>query len=172
MTSLIGESALSGLCELAATTPAGAFVEFGVYQGGSAQRLAAVASAQGRELHLFDTFTGIPFCDPGDSHLVGDFSDTSESAVRALVPSAVFHVGVFPETMPENFPRIAFAHIDADQYRSIVDAVRVFRPLMVSEGIMWFDDPGCLESANRALAACFPVDAIFQHPCGKYFVRF
>ena len=55
------------LLELAATaktTPAGCFVEVGVWKGGSASYLTEVAEQQNREIFLYDTFTGIPFAEP------------------------------------------------------------------------------------------------------------
>lgn len=170
--SLVAEHVIEEMCAMAAKTPSGAFVEFGVYQGGSAVKLAEVATKQGRELHLFDTFTGIPFVGKFDQQPLGDFSDTSAEAVKELIPSAVMHVGVFPETMPKKFPKVAFLHIDADQYQSYVDAIRIFRPLMVPGGVMWFDDVGCLPSADRAVTEAFPISAQQVAACNKVFVRF
>ena len=169
--SLIDPNTIAQMCEVAAQTPAGIFVEFGVYRGGSALKLAEVAISQQRELHLFDTFTGIPYRQDGDSHLVGDFSDTNEQAVRDLIPSAVFHVGVFPDTMPEKMPQIAFLHIDADQYQSYVSAIHLFSPLMVKGGVMWFDDYNCLPAANRAVDEAFG-DRVVTGQFDKALVRF
>lgn len=151
MISLIAPATVRQMCELASTTPPGAFVEVGVYQGGSAVQLADVAIRQNRALHLFDTFCGIPFAEDGDSHSIGDFADTSAAQVQTLIPSAILHVGAFPQTMPAQFGPVAFLHIDADQYRSYVDAIKLFTPLMVPGGVMWFDDYDCLDSANRAV---------------------
>jgi len=169
--SLIDPNTIAQMCAVAAQTPEGIFVEFGVYRGGSALKLAEVASAQHRELHLFDTFTGIPYRQDGDSHLVGDFADTNEQAVRDLIPSAVFHVGIFPDTMPESLPNIAFLHIDADQYQSYASAIRLFSPLMVAGGVMWFDDYNCLPAANRAVDEAFG-DRVVTDQYAKAMVRF
>ena len=169
--SLISPDTIMQMCQLAAGTPPGVFVEFGVYQGGSARALADVAEAQGRALHLFDTFTGMPFCHPGDNHQVGDFKDTDEAAVRALIPSAVFHVGIFPQTMPPDLPGIAFAHIDADQYQSIADAIDRFGPLMVPGSVMWFDDCGILPSADRAVLERL-ADRVDRQSFAKWIVRY
>lgn len=169
--SLITESVLNELCHIAEKTPDGVFVEFGVYKGGSAQYLSRIAETQHRELHLFDTFTGIPFFTEGDSHAIGEFSDTSLKAVKALIPSAVFHVGEFPATMPKDFPRVAFLHIDADQYQSYVDGIKLFSPLMVPGGVMWFDDYGCLACADKAVNEAFP-DSLIKAECGKFYVKF
>ena len=47
-----------------------AMAEVGVYKGGSAWFIAKVADERGVDLHLFDTFTGIPFHDPKDSNRI------------------------------------------------------------------------------------------------------
>jgi predicted O-methyltransferase YrrM len=169
--SLVSERVLRDMCAIAEQTPSGAFVELGVYRGGSARKLADVAERQGRALHLFDTFTGIPFKGHHDNHAVGDFADTDEDAVRRLIPTAHFHVGVFPDTMPADLGSIAFAHIDADQYQSYKDAIRLFSPLMVEGGVMWFDDVGCLESADKAVQEEF-AGRLEQAASGKFYVRF
>jgi len=169
--SLIGPATVAQMCEAAGKTPPGAFVEIGVYKGGSARALADVAVAQGRELHLFDTFTGMPIADERDSHKVGDFADTDEATVRALIPEAVFHVGVFPATAPADMGPIAFLRIDADQYQSYMDAIAWATPLMAKGGLMWFDDCGVLPSADRAVLACFG-DRVDRRSFAKWVVRF
>ena len=170
-TSLIGPETIAQMCAQAGATPAGVFVEFGVYKGGSARALADVAEAQGRALHLFDTFSGMPVSGPGDSHKVGDFGDTDEAAVRALIPSAVFHVGIFPATFPPDMPGIAFAHIDADQYQCYLDAIDLFGPRMVPGGLMWFDDCDSLPSADKAVTERFG-DRVDRTRFHKWVVRF
>lgn len=148
--SLVHPSALEDLCGIARATPPGCFVEVGVYQGGSAFRLAEIAREQGRALYLYDTFTGIPFKGDDDPHRAGDFGDTSLEAVKAAIPDAHFGVGIFPATLIP-MPPVAFAHVDADQYQSIADAIRVLTPLLVPGGAILFDDYGCLAGADRAV---------------------
>ena len=77
----------------------GDFVECGVFRGGTAL-LAAESLRQaddGRALHLFDSFAGMPETSTGEAFQKGDFSRTSEAAVRALVSptgaNVVFHPG-------------------------------------------------------------------------------
>jgi hypothetical protein len=147
---LLGTEALEDIMDFASKSPPGCFVEFGVYKGGSAFHLARVAVAQGRELHLYDTFEGIPFRGEFDQHDVGDFSDTSYEAVSAAVPYAQIHKGLFPDSLVP-MPPIAFAHIDCDQYESVKAALRHFGPRMVPGGVMLFDDYHCLPSATKAV---------------------
>lgn len=152
--------------------PAGCFVEVGVYKGGSAAMLYRIAQESGRELHLFDTFKGIPFADEGDSHKVGDFSDTSVEELRRHMPEARFHVGVFPETLEGvTLPKIALAHIDCDQYRSVKACCDRLGPLMAPQGLMIFDDYDCLLAARRAVDESFG-SRVFIGRRGKARVRF
>jgi O-methyltransferase len=138
--SLIDPDRVKFTAELASQTPPGAFVEVGVYKGGSAYVLASVAREQGRELHLFDTFNGIPFSGPGDGHKVGDFGDASLEAVKAAIPDAVFHVGAFPYTMPIEFPPVSFVHCDCDQVESVRAVIDIFWHRLPVGGIIVFDD--------------------------------
>jgi O-methyltransferase len=130
--------AIYSLASQAAHLP-GQFVECGVYRGGTAMLLATV----GRPLHLYDTFAGMRSTDPKrDLHQAGDFADTSLEAVRALVPSAVFHPGWIPETFSDLPDQISFAHIDLDLYQPILDCCEHFYPRMPNGAFMVFDDYG------------------------------
>lgn len=171
--SLLSAEVIQELVDEARRVPAGDFVEVGVYKGGSAVHLAAVAREQARRLFLFDTFEGMPFQLPGvDDHKVGDFGDTSLADVQATIPDAHFRVGVFPETLTDDVGPIALAHVDCDQYRSVKDCCERLAPRMVEGGVMIFDDPGCLDSATRAVREAFPAHRVEVSPQGKWRVRF
>ncbi len=166
---VIGGDLAHSLCRIAAVAPLGCFVEFGVYQGGSAWHLAKIAEAFGREIYLYDTFEGIPCKADIDVHVVGDFGDTSYEAVCELIPYAKVIKGVFPESLVE-MPPIAFAHIDADQYDSITAAIDVLGPKMAQGAVMVFDDYGCLAGATQAVKD--KKLAVEMTDCGKAMVRF
>jgi O-methyltransferase len=126
---------------------AGDFAEVGVYRGGTAQILAHHAQHLKKELHLFDTFTGMPDTDPQkDWHKKGDFSDTSLEAVRARIPAfdgLHFHQGFFPATAsPIADKQFSVVHIDVDIYNSVKDCCEFFYPRIVQGGILLFDDYG------------------------------
>lgn len=142
---------LIGMAHALQFGPRGCFVEVGVYKGGSAQYLSIVAERQGRQLHLFDTFSGMPVSGPLDGHPIGDFSDTSAAAVQALIPRAILHPGTFPQTMPADLPPIAFAHIDCDQYESIKACIDHLFPRLAPGGVMLFDDYEYFEGARLAV---------------------
>lgn len=176
---LLSPESLATLLALAESTPPGDFVEVGVYRGGVAKRLSELAarrSADGTHLtrlHLFDTFTGIPEKGPEDDiHEIGDFADTSLAAVQAAVPDAVYHVGVYPGTMPKDWwDDVAFVHVDCDQYRCTVAAIVHFLPLLAEGGIMLFDDYAETSGARQAVDG-FLGNRIRLTPQGKaYFVK-
>lgn len=164
--SILAPGTLDSLLALARMAPPGLFAEVGVYKGGAAWHLAKF----GRELHLFDSFCGMPVADADDNHQLGDFADTSAEAVAAAVPKAILHVGIFPKTLPPDLTGFALVHVDCDQYASVRDCIIHLAPRMVSGGVMVFDDWQCTRGATRAIGEAFV--AIWKTPQGRAFVIF
>lgn len=126
----------------------GDFFECGVYKGGTARLLAEVMAGNGSggQLHLFDTFEGMPTTGSMDIHRRGDFSDTSLEQVKSFVGHAdhvCFHPGFLPDTFTGlDHVRIAFAHVDVDIFQSIMDCCAFIYPRLVGGAFMVFDDYG------------------------------
>ncbi len=148
----------------------GDVAEIGVYRGGTARLLARTAAEEGRTVHLFDTFAGMPATDPQkDLHREGDFADTSLEAVRAFLhdlPNVRFYPGFFPATTgPVEGLRFAFVHVDVDIHDSVRDCCAFFLPRLVPGGVMVFDDYGFLSCPGAREA----VDVFFagrpETPC-------
>jgi O-methyltransferase len=169
--SLVGAPATEVMVGLASAVPPGNFAEVGVYQGGSAQVLYGIAKAQGRELHLFDTFTGMPEASGDDNHPVGAFPDGDLAGVMAAMPDAHVHIGIFPGTMVDCGP-VAFVHADADQYQTTMAIIETFSLVMVPNGIILFDDYECTRGTTRAVDESFSFDRIKRTPQGKAWVQF
>jgi O-methyltransferase len=150
--SLISPDRLSTMQSLAGNTPPGAFIEVGVYQGGSAEVLYVLSREQNRELWLYDTFSGIPFKDEIDSHNVGDFSNgMSFETARRVFPRAIVQRGIFPGELmlPGN---IAFVHLDCDQYRSYRESLDLLLPKISPGGMILCDDyalAGCAKAIDE-----------------------
>lgn len=174
--SLVGPGTLEAMLTLARQAPPGPFLEVGVYKGGSAWHLGQLALEQGRELWLYDTFTGIPYQGPNDVHRVGDFADTDYHAVKRAIPHAHVVMGLFPQSaqFPGFFPRqsIAFAHLDCDQERSYREALRYLVPHMAKGGVMWFDDAPCLKGAELAVRAHFAHELQLDDTHGRLYAKF
>lgn len=172
LSSIVSPSNLIAMQELAAQAPSGDFVEVGVYRGGSAHVLYNVAVLQGRQLHLFDTFTGTPFYLEGvDKHKVdGEFAAPNAAAeIKHWMPAAKLHVGVYPYTHPEELANLAFVHCDCDQYQSYRAVIERMWPLVVPEGILLFDDYPYLNGAKRAVEETF-VQSELRRTGSRYYV--
>lgn len=170
--SVVPDNAIANLVEYAKRAPeGGCFVEVGVYRGGTAWNLSRIAERRGVPIFLYDTFTGIPYKDAIDHHSPGDFNDTSRYAVASAIPYATVVEGLFPDSIVP-MPGVAFAHIDVDQYRAIIETVNALGPMMIPGGVMVFDDFGCLDGATRAVLELFSPDRIKTTEAGKALVTF
>lgn len=142
----------------------GHFVECGVYRGGTALLAARTLAGRvrDRELHLFDSFAGMPSTTSGvDRFRSGDLAGTSAKAVSELLaphPFVRLHVGFIPDTFAGlSLDRVAWAHVDVDLYQSVRDATSFLYPRLVPGGFLLFDDygfPSCA-GARRAVDEAF-----------------
>jgi O-methyltransferase len=175
--SIISDTNLRAMLTLAHAAPPGAFVEVGVFRGGSAQLLYDIARAKGAKLHLFDTFSGMPISNPelGDKHKVDDEFDVTSAeldTMRAAMPLAEFHIGTYPETDPgASLGPIAFIHCDCDQYKSYRAVIDLMWPRVVTGGILLFDDYPYLAGAKRAVEESFALTELEPTGTGRFFVR-
>jgi O-methyltransferase len=143
----------------------GDFAEFGVYRGGTALLAAQVLrdADDDRLMHLFDSFAGMPKTSAGEAFESGDFKETSEAMVSALLEPVRsnnrIHAGFFPQSFEGlRIEKIAFAYVDVDLYQSMLDCIDFVYPRLVNGGIIIFDDygyPSCArarEAVDKAFA--------------------
>src|SRR5262249_3701205 len=80
----------------------GNVAEVGVYRGGTAKLISRVFGGSGKDVHLFDTFQGIPSTASSlDRHRAWDFGDSSVDEVSSYLrdcPGIHIHPGLFPAT--------------------------------------------------------------------------
>jgi O-methyltransferase len=144
----------------------GDFAECGTYKGGTAFLIANIIkeSTGDRQLHLFDTFTGMPNMVVGeiDYHQAGSFADTSLDSVRRYLsqfPFTVFHPGLIPDTLSGVKDKLfSFVHVDVDIYQSARHCCEFFYQRLVKGGVMVFDDYGFIECKGERKA----VDEFFM----------
>jgi hypothetical protein len=157
---------------------AGAFVECGVWRGGSMQAIALTLRERAttdRDLHLFDTFEGMPPPGPHDVRLRDErpasellASRSQESTLWALAslddvcagmaesgypPEQVhFHPGRVEETIPDQAPEtIALLRLDTDWYESTKHELDHLFDRVPSGGVIVIDDYGYWQGARRAV---------------------
>lgn len=158
----------------------GAFVECGVWKGGSMMAIAETLLALGvndRELYLYDTFEGMTAPTEADvdqlnrdaaSQLKQDASKKAESMVwaysgleevkqniaRTGYPSDKIHFiqGDILKTIPAQMPgKTALLRLDTDWYESTKHEMEHLYPLLVSKGILIIDDYGFWKGSKKAV---------------------
>lgn len=154
----------------------GAFVECGVWRGGSAMAMALTLMDLGvvdRDLYLFDTFTHMPF--PGDEDVdlhgiaAADIYDDAVAAeafrylpyeeVRRVVagtgyPAERLHFvqGMVEDTIPAQAPGdIALCRLDTDWYASTAHEMEHLWPTISPGGVLLVDDYGQFMGAKKAV---------------------
>ncbi len=164
----------------------GALIECGTWKGGATALMALAHERSGqphRELHLFDSFEGLP--EPDRTHdgemavryaserasgtlrsigkCVGTLDDNRHAVASiAGYPSSLthFHVGWFQDTLkevPAGIGEIALLRIDGDWYESTKICLDSLFPNVVSGGIVVIDDygkwSGCRKAVDEFLAS-------------------
>ncbi len=154
----------------------GDVVECGVWRGGSMMVVALTLVELGaldRDLHLFDTFTHMPFPGDEDVDLYGQpAAEVYEEAAAAEafrylpldeVKAALagtgypvermhFVAGLVEDTIPAAAPeRIALCRLDTDWYRSTKHEMEHLFPRIVPGGFLLVDDYGHFMGAKQAV---------------------
>ena len=136
----------------------GAFVECGVYKGGSMMAVALTLMELGvtdRDLYLYDTFEGMPEPTAED---VDRLACSEERVREALLgtgypPERVHFVpGKVEDTIPGTVPNeVALLRLDTDWYASTLHEMRELWPLLASGGVLIVDDYGHFAGARQAV---------------------
>jgi O-methyltransferase len=135
----------------------GAMAEVGVYRGASARLIREADPI--RELHLFDTFEGLPETNPDDTahnfgrFEKGEFACTLEDVRKYLSGTNHLHLhkGLFPSTGETlNNERFSFVHSDVDIYESTKSVLEFFYPRMLPGGVIVTHDFASADGVKRA----------------------
>lgn len=152
----------------------GAVVEFGCYAGTTSLFVSRLLNIQKstRELHVYDSFEGLPEKRAEDQSRAGDQFKSGELAVskkqfvlnykKAGLPLPRVHKGWFSDLTAADIPdKIAFAFLDGDYYESILTPLKLIWPRLVPGARIVVDD-----YANEALpgAAKAVDDWLTTHP--------
>jgi O-methyltransferase len=155
----------------------GAFVECGVWRGGSQQAVAYTLLERGvtdRDLYLFDTFEGMPEPTEKDRRhdgrpavellerssrtakvwAVAGLDDVRAGMAQTGYPAERihFHAGRVEETIPAAAPaQIAVLRLDTDWYRSTRHELEHLYDRVPSGGVLILDDYGYWAGAREAV---------------------
>jgi len=126
----------------------GDFAELGVWRGNTAAVLAHYAVAHGRDIFMFDTYSGFDNRDLTgiDAEKLASFADTSVSLVMQTVgidsPHCHYVRGRFPESVSDVHSQATFAvvSLDCDLYEPMKAALEFFYPRTSRGGILLLHD--------------------------------
>jgi O-methyltransferase len=118
----------------------GALAEVGVFRGGTAR---LICEAKGdRDLHLFDTWEGLPEpteADRGSGFRNRDYVASMQETSKYLsgYSGVHFYQGLFPATADRiRDLKFSFVHLDVDLYVATVSGLEFFYPRMSRGGVI------------------------------------
>jgi hypothetical protein len=155
----------------------GAIVECGVWRGGSVMAAALTLLRLGitdRDIHLYDTFAGMPPPSDADttrsgeraadllaqgdegSHIwaIASLDDVRTAVLSVGYPEERIHFveGLVEETLPETAPaEISLLRLDTDWYESTKHELEHLYPRISPGGVLILDDYGHWQGARRAV---------------------
>lgn len=163
----------------------GAFVECGVWRGGSAMIIAQMLTnrkIKNRKLYLYDTFEGMSVPTKNDVSFVGRIAQT-EIAKKGYnkngnstwcladlldvkknlnqtnyIPKNIIYIkGKVEDTIPSKMPEeeIALLRLDTDWYESTKHELNFLFPKLVKKGIIIIDDYGHWKGCRKAVDEYF-----------------
>lgn len=148
----------------------GDVVEFGCYIGTTSLFIRRLLDhyQSDKQFHVYDSFAGLPPKTAEDNSPVGDDFRAGALTVsrkqlttqfhKAHLQPPIIHKGWFNALTAKDVPEhIAFAFLDGDFYRSIIDSLRLVYPRMQPGGIITIDDCGreALPGVDRAVRDFF-----------------
>lgn len=147
----------------------GAFVECGVWRGGSVMAMALTLVELGaeRDIWLYDTFEGMPPPEGidgkkavkrweearGENWCLAPVEEVKRNVYATGYPGELFHFvkGMVEETIPATAPdQIALLRLDTDWYSSTMHELVHLYPLLSLGGVLLIDDYGHWRGARKA----------------------
>lgn len=153
------------LVELAETIDreriSGSIVECGVLDGGTAALMAFATNSSNRDIHLFDSWEGLPHATTEDgraSMWVGEDVGSPRRVISVMKKLGInlsrlhFHRGWFHDTFPRtDIDNIALLHADGDFYESVRLTLETWLPKMTPGGFIQIDDYSAFVGCRRAV---------------------
>ena len=161
--------------------------EAGCWRGLSGYQIAHHIMYENVSFHIFDSFEGLSEIEKVDKQLNRTGDDNSVRAqfrcslevVQENLKKYDF-IKYYEGWIPERFHEVkdqtfSFVHIDVDLYQPTYDSVTFFYPRLATNGIMVFDDYGCMQfpGAKKAIDKClkeFDYPFFIPLPSGQAFL--
>ena len=153
----------------------GAFLEVGVWRGGSSAVIQAALDKgdTNKKFYIADTFQGVVKAgsDKDTSYQGSEHADTDVDFVKNLfnkidkkLPQIL--IGIFPDDHNSlDIEKLAFVHSDVDAYQSTKDIIEWCLPRMSKGGVIVFDDygfRGC-EGVTEYVNELMKISTVNQH---------
>jgi O-methyltransferase len=156
----------------------GCVIECGCYRGGSTVNLSLVAALVGRELHVFDSFEGLPTPPAGGAENIVHHERVTNTYERGMYAASLeevrenvrrcgdlsvchFHKGWFEDTLEGLATPCATAFVDVDLRASLETCVRAIWPVMADGGALFVH-----EARHHEIAALFFDEGWWEHNIG------
>ncbi|KKL28753.1 hypothetical protein LCGC14_2372020, partial [marine sediment metagenome] len=144
----------------------GDIAEVGCFNGATAKLIRK--ANKNKELHLFDTFEGLPklHCkDDPKQFCEGLYSSSLKDVKNYLkkYKKIHFYKGIFPNTsIPIIDKTFSFVHLDVDLYESTLESIKFFYPRMNKGGIILSHDYPAIgvRKAFEEFFKCYPEPVI------------
>jgi O-methyltransferase len=167
---------------------AGACVECGVLDGGTAALVADATKNSARPVHLFDAWEGLPQATAEDGpdgprwhgQVVGSPRRVRNvmDKLRIAPTRVIVHRGWFQETFPHaGIPQIALLHVDCDFYEATKLCLERWWKHISPGGFVQFDDydsfQGCRKAVDEFLTAnpTLKLERFGELKAKAYFIR-
>jgi hypothetical protein len=156
----------------------GCVIECGCFKGGSTVNLSLAAALTGRELHVFDSFEGLPAPTNGDAEnflhhdritntyesgmYAGTLEEVRENVRRyGALDVCSFHKGWFEDTLPGLSTPCVTAFVDVDLRHSLETCVRAIWPVLTEGGALFVH-----EARHHEIASLFFDSAWWERELG------
>lgn len=142
----------------------GDVVELGCYSGTTSVFLQRCLAGTAKQLHVYDSFSGLPpktapdESPAGSQFIAGELSASKKQFIanfkRSHLPLPRIHKGWFSDLSADDIPAsICFAFLDGDYYESIMDSLKLIWPRLEKGSVVIVDDyqSEALPGARRAV---------------------